>query len=90
MYSIQMIDQQKHARAALNKFHRRKGLNASTIWIIDIVFVIALIIGLGAATISALMVNTNTAQPGKILAKSEMTKAELKTLNVVAEKRRHD
>lgn len=59
MYSTQMIDQQKHARA-LNKYHRRKDLNASTIWIIDIAFVIALIIGLAAATISVLMVNANS------------------------------
>lgn len=62
----------------------KKNLNAATIPpIIDIKATAVIIIALAAGVILALNNKDQGAKPGKILAKSEMTKQEIANLNVL-------
>lgn len=87
MYSSQTIQQQHAARAQAVCRYRRKNLNAATRPRLDLIATIALIIALAGASLAAFWHQDPGAQAGKIQAKSELSKAELKIITAQLEPR---
>ena len=60
----------------------KKNLNAATTWKLDWIATGFLIALLAAIAVTVFSFNQAEAKPGEIKAKSEMTKAEIKALNI--------
>lgn len=85
MNSLYTLEQQRNARRAAE--YRYKNLNAATTRKLDLYACMMLTIVLLAGTMAAMGFNDDGAKPGKILIKSELSKADLKVLQLAPEQR---